>query len=268
MSLVVETHDRAEAAAQALTRHREARYLGGGTILMRAVNHADPAVRRVVRSTDPALAEVRSSGGRVEIGAGVTMAGLIEHRDTSFLAPVARRVGGPAVREMATVGGNLFAEHPYGDLAVALLALGATVRGADGRDGALADLLAARERGGLVLSVSVERPSGDEFRFAKLSRVRPKGVSVMSLAAWLPRRGGRVAGARVAWGAMAPTPVRSPAVERALEGRTLDPDGVAPALAAATEGLDPPTDALATEWWRREVAPVELRRLLLGEADP
>ena len=268
MSLAVETHDRIEAAAQALSRDREARYLGGGTILMRAVNHADPGVRRIVRSTDPALAGIRSSGGRVEIGAGVTMAELTRHRDTAFLAPVAGRVGGPAVREMATVGGNLFAEHPYGDLAVALLALGGVARTSDGRETDLADLLAARGRGsGLVVAVSVERPSGDEFRFRKLSRVRPKGVSVMSLAARLPRRGGRVSGARVAWGAMAPTPVRAPAVERALEGRALDPDGIAPALAAATEGLRPPTDALASEWWRREVAPVQLRRLLLGEGE-
>ena len=264
MSVAVETHDRLEGAARALSGG--ARYLGGGTILMRAVNHADPGLRRLLRATDPALREIRESGGRVEIGAGVTMARLAEHRDTAFLAPVARRVGGPAIREMATLGGNLFAEHPYGDLAVALLALGGVARMADGRETALEDLLAARGRGaGLVAAVSVARPSGDDFRFAKLSRVRPKGVSVMSLAAHLPRRGGRVTGARVAWGAMAPTPVRAAAVERALEGRTLDPAGVAPALAVATEGLRPPTDALASEWWRREVAPVELRRLLLGE---
>ena len=248
MSVVVGTHDRIEAAAEAVSRHREARFLGGGTILMRAVNHADPGVRRIVRTTDPALREIRSTGGRVEIGAAVTMARLAEHGDTAFLAPAARRVGGPAIREIATAGGNLFAEHLHGDLAVALLALGGVARPIDGRETPLADLLAARERGaGLVVAVSVERPSGDAFRHAKLSRVRPEGVSVMSLAAWLPRRGGRVSGARVAWGGMAPTPLRAPAVERALEGRTLDAEGIAPALAAATEGLRPPTDALASE---------------------
>jgi CO/xanthine dehydrogenase FAD-binding subunit len=63
---------------------------------------------------------------------------------------------------------------------------------------------------------------------------------------------------------MAPTPIRVPAVERALEGRSLDATGIASALAATTEGLEPPTDALASAWYRREVAPIHLRRLLLG----
>jgi CO/xanthine dehydrogenase FAD-binding subunit len=88
---------------------------------------------------------------------------------------------------------------------------------------------------------------------------------VLSIAAHLPVQGGRVAGARVAYGAMAPTPVRVPAVERALDGRSLDEGGIAQAVAAATQGLDPPTDAIASGWYRREVAPVHLRRLLLNQ---
>jgi len=64
---------------------------------------------------------------------------------------------------------------------------------------------------------------------------------------------------------MADTAVRVPAVERALEGASLDQNGVMAALAVATDGLSPPDDALASSWYRREVAPVHLRRLLLGE---
>jgi CO/xanthine dehydrogenase FAD-binding subunit len=95
--------------------------------------------------------------------------------------------------------------------------------------------------------------------------VRPKGVSVISIAAHLPLAGGRIAGARIAYGAMAPTPIRARAVERMLEGRSLDAAGIAPALAAAAEGTSPATDALASAWYRREVAAIHLRRLLLGE---
>jgi CO/xanthine dehydrogenase FAD-binding subunit len=64
---------------------------------------------------------------------------------------------------------------------------------------------------------------------------------------------------------MAPTPIRARAVERALEGRSLDAAGIAPALAAAAEGTSPATDALASAWYRREVVAIHLRRLLLGE---
>ncbi len=56
------------------------------------------------------------------LGAGVTMSQILASRELEFLHPVARVIGGPAVRNMATVGGNLFAPAPYGDLTAALLA--------------------------------------------------------------------------------------------------------------------------------------------------
>jgi CO/xanthine dehydrogenase FAD-binding subunit len=180
-------------------------------------------------------------------------------------------IGGPAVRTTATVGGNLFAPAPYGDLAVALLALDATVSVMSGygeRDIALEEFLASRDRspGALVLSVTCDRPSAPEaFRFRKVARVKPKGVSVLSIAASLPAVGGRVSNPRIAYGAMAPTAIRAKAAERALEGKTLDEPGVAGAVAAA-EGTSPATDAIASAWYRREVVGVHLRRLLLGQA--
>lgn len=268
MPISVETFDRLDGAAAALAAARDARFLGGGTLIMRAVNYGDESFGRIVRTTDAGLREIASDGRRVRIGAGTTMSRIAAERTLDFLAPVARVIGGPAIRNMATVGGNLFAPHPYGDLAAALLVLDAKVqlaaRGVRMEIG-LDELL--RERGHshpLVASVSVERPSAGAFRFLKVSRVKPKGIALMSIAAWLPVSGGRIAGARIAYGGMAPTPVRVPAVERALEGRSLDEAGIVPALAVATEGLDPPTDAIASAWYRRQVAPVHLKRLLLG----
>ena len=82
------------------------------------------------------------------------MAQIIANRELAFLHPVARAVGGPAIRNMATVGGNLFAPSPYGDFTAALLALDATVAmqgGYSGRETPLEEFLAsraARERTG------------------------------------------------------------------------------------------------------------------------
>ena len=61
-----------------------------------------------------------------------------------------------------------------------------------------------------------------------------------------------------------PTPLRAKSAERALEGRTLDAAGIATVLAVAAEGTNPTDDAIASAWWRREILPVHLRRLLLG----
>jgi CO/xanthine dehydrogenase FAD-binding subunit len=257
----VETYPTLAEAARALGR--DAVYLGGGTIVMRDVN-AGTAPARVLRTTDPALREIRLSGDTVTLGAGVTMSDVLAHRELDFLHPVARLIGGPQVRNMATVAGNLYAAHPYGDFAAALLALGARVVSA-GQGGVrpVEDVLRDRDRGGLIAAIELPRPrDARAFGFLKVSRVKPKGVSVLSLAALLPREGGRIRGARVAWGAMGPTPLRSVAVERALEGQALDAAAIGRAVAVAAEGLEPPTDSVATGWYRREVAGVHLKRLL------
>lgn len=257
----VETYPTLADAARAMGR--DAVYLGGGTIVMRDVN-AGTAPARVLRTTDPALRELRVSGDTATLGAGVTMADVLAHRDLEFLHPVARLIGGPQVRNMGTVAGNLFAPHPYGDFAAALLALGARVVFA-GQGGArsVEEVLRDRERAGLVASIEVPRPRDPRaFGFLKVSRVKPKGVSVLSIAALLPREGGRIRGARVAFGAMGPAPLRAAAVERVLEGQALDAATISRAAGVAAEGLDPPTDPVASGWYRREVAGVHLGRLL------
>ena len=269
MTVAVTTCATMGEAASLLGQRRDARYFGGGTLLMRALNEGDVCIGALIRSTDRALLDLRLSGSRLEIGAGVSMATLLASRDAAFLHAPARLIGGPAVRSAATIGGNLFAPPPYGDMAAALLALDATVRlaGDPRRELPLEDVIAARARSPapLVATILVPRPAQPEaFRFLKVSRVHPKGISVLSIAAHLPLTGGRIGAARVAYNAMAPTPMRARAVERALEGRAPDAAGIADALRVATEGTQPADDAIASAWYRRSVLPVHLGRLLLG----
>jgi len=268
VSVTVKTFPRLAEAAAALSSERGARFFGGGTLIMRAVNEADPGVQTIVRSTDSAASHIGVSSARIDLGCGVTMAAILAERELSFLHPAARAVGGPAIREAATVGGNLFAPTPYGDFATALLALDAMVILAGGfgqREVPLEEFLGRREReSAVVAAVAFKRPAPGTFRFVKVTRAHPKGIAVLSIAAQLPQASGRVAGARIAYGAMAPTSVRAKSAERALEGRSLDADGIAPALAVASAGAAPADDPIASAWWRREILPVHLRRLLLG----
>lgn len=260
----VETFPTASEASNAL--NGQTAYLGGGTLVMRALNYGAQDFTRIVRTTDPAMRQIAGAGDRISIGAGVTMAEIVGSSDVAFLAPVAQSVGGPAVRNMATVGGNLFAGHPYGDFTAALLALDGTVRMANGSEQKLEDFLTGRDSvQGLVTSVSLMRPMGRDFRYRKISRVKPKGISVMSIAAWLPSSAGRLANPLVAFGAMGTTPLRAKGVEAALNGAVLDANGIRPALEAVARDFEPPDDAVASSWYRREVAPVHLRRLLLDE---
>ena len=271
MTVALETCHALRDAANLLGRAPSARFLGGGTLLVRAINEGEADFSTLVRCLDSALFETRVSGPRIRLGAGITMAGILASRDLDFLHPAARSVGGPAVRAQATLGGNLFAPPPYGDLCAALLALDARVSvqsGYSARDISVEELLRRRGDGTreVVTSVELARPrDARSFRFRKVSKVHPKGVSLLTIAARLEESGGRLTGVRVAYANMAPAPVRALAVERALEGRRLDRESIAVAAAAAVDGCSPPTDALASSWYRREVAPVHLSRLLLGE---
>ena len=272
MTVRLQTFETLRDASALVGRDPSARFLGGGTLLVRALNEDVADFSTLVRCTDRALTDTHTSGSRVRIGARVTMAGILEISDLAFLHPAARSVGGPAVRAQATVGGNLFAPPPYGDFTAALLALDARVSVQSGyspRDVPLEEFLRDRDAPARGVAVGVEftRPrDGRAFRFLKVPKVRPKGVSLLTIAAKLEDSAGRLSGVRVAYSNMGPTPMRAAAVERALEGRRLERSSVEVAAAVASDGCSPPTDAIASAWYRREVLPVHLVRLLLGGA--
>ncbi|MFN6254044.1 MAG: FAD binding domain-containing protein [Acetobacteraceae bacterium] len=260
MAVTIEKHATVGDAQRALGG--DAVYLGGGTILMREIN-AGLVQGRIIRSTDPVLKQIRQSGDGFEIGAGVTMSALANHAELAFLHTVVRAIGGPQIRNMATIGGNLFAEPPYGDLAAALLALGARLVMAGGQARPIEEFFRDRKRAGLITAIQLPRPRDSKsFAFHKVSRVKPKGVSVMSFSALLPRDAGRLRGVRIACIGLGPGPLRAFSAERALEGQVLDAASITRAAQLVTDGSEPPTDALASSWYRREVAGVHLKRLL------
>jgi CO/xanthine dehydrogenase FAD-binding subunit len=238
---------------------------------MRALNEGDISISTIVRASEHALKRIDAAGARVTIGAGVTFAQILNQRDLAFLHAAARSIGGPAVRNMGTVGGNLFAPSPYGDFTVALLALDATIAmqgGLGTREVSIEEFLQSRDRqaGQLVLSISCQKPASlDAFRYRKVTRIKPKGGSVITIAAHLPMSGGRIVGARIALGSMAPTQIRAIGAERALEGRPLEASTIAAAAAAVAEGASPANNALGSTWYRREIVGVHLRRLLSGQ---
>jgi CO/xanthine dehydrogenase FAD-binding subunit len=263
MPLALKTFPTVAEASAAL--NTGAIYLGGGTLIVRAANEGDISVESFVRSTDAALSRIEVKGSAVTLGASVTMAAIARHKDLAAIAKAARAVGGPAIRNMASVGGNLFAPAPYGDFAVALLALDATIETAGGGMPIEQFLAGRKKQKGIVTAVRVKLPAADSFRFVKVSRVKPKGVSVLSIAALIETGAdGAVNSARIALGAMADRPLRAKAAEAALVGAKLTEDGIAKAVAAIGEGTSPITDPIASAWYRAEVLPVHFRRLLLG----
>lgn len=266
MPLTLQTFPTTDAAGAALAADGASRYLGGGTLVVRDANEGDISFSSYIRATDPALSSIAVEGGRATIGASVTMGRLIADVRLHCLSKAAHSVGGPAIRNMATAGGNLYAPAPYGDLGVALLALDATVE-ISGASVPLAQFFIDRDTRharSVIKSISFVLPGDGALRFAKTARVKPKGVSVVTIAAVIEENNGAITNARVAYGCMADRPMRARSVEAALIGKPRTAEGIADALAIATEGTDPVTDAIASAWYRSQVLPVHLGRLLLA----
>jgi CO/xanthine dehydrogenase FAD-binding subunit len=214
--------------------------MGGGTTVMPAVHAGALDATRVVGLGRAGLATVERSGGRTTIGAMTTLATLSSLDGVPALASAAAAVGGPALRNMATVGGNLIVG---GDVATALLALEAEVVLGGRRVPVERFWDEFRPGTEIVTAVAFDDDAGSVFlRWARRAANSPAVVCVA------------VAGGRVALGGVAPHPVRSHAAEAAG-----DPEE---AGAAAAEEVDPPTDAIASAWYRRRMTELFVRRAL------
>jgi CO/xanthine dehydrogenase FAD-binding subunit len=233
--------------------------LGGGTLVMPRVNTGAVPVDALISLRNAGLDGLRVTGDTVEVGAAVTLARLAE---LEFLRPVVRSIASPPVRNLATVGGNLFAAQPHGDLAVALLALDArldVLSTAGPRTASVGDPIAPNE---VVTAVRFALPK--VWRYRKAMRRKHNSASIVTVAAALELDGDVVTHARIALGGVAPTPVRARAAEQALIGRPLH-EAAEAAAQAAHEGTAPFDDAYASAWYRARVLPVHVRRALLEE---
>lgn len=243
--------------------------IAGGTSVMPQLNLRPTAPALIVSLRRAGLSGVTVSGADVTVGSTTTLSQLAAHEALTFLRPAIESIASPSVRNLATVGGNLLVEHPYGDLAVALLALDAQVD-LDGPDGPqtvpMADLSGGRAEGArLVTAVRFVAPEPGQWSFTKAMRRRRNSAAIVTVAAVVRQRDGMVTEARIALGGLGAGAVRAVAAERLLRGGPLDRDRVEAAGRAAADEVDPITDAYASGWYRRRVLPVHIRRALLGE---
>ena len=112
MALAYQSFNDAQAASHFLAERRTARLLAGGTLLVRRVNEGDVSIGIYVRLLAPQIKQINAAGNTIHLGAGVTMSAIAKVPALAFLAPVARSIGGPAVRSAATVSRKLSHRAP------------------------------------------------------------------------------------------------------------------------------------------------------------
>jgi len=181
-------------------------------------------------------------------------------------------IGSRQIRNMATLGGNICNASPSADGAPALLVLGAdaVIAGPDGErrlpieDFFIGPGKSAIQPGELLKNVVIPRPSKHSGSFYLRHTTRAwMDIAFVGVAAAITLDDeGHIASARIALGAVAPTPMRAIQAERILPGTAPEDEVFTEAGRIAASEANPIDDLRASADYRRHLVRVLTRRAL------
>lgn len=263
-----------------LGQHPQAIPMAGGTdLLVRLRGQTAPDDRPLLFLEKVAdLRGFRMEGKNLSIGAAETFSRIIADplvlKHAPMLAVAAEYIGGPALRNMASIGGNICTASPAGDSLLPLYLHEATIEIASSsgmRSLPISTFITGPARNALSTGEIVTKillPTSDCFplyHFEKIGLRRSMAIAVASFAGRVRMAtDGTVAEARFVWGSVAPTIMRFPALEQHLMGARLDSTTICRAAEIVRSGISPIDDIRATADYRRSVAVNLLIRFLEG----
>jgi len=222
---------------------------------------------------------VRNDNGKIRIGALTTIQELVsspvlrEHYEV--FRDIASKFGGPAIVNVATVGGNICAASSSEDLIPALLVLDAKVRVVSKQGERVIDLehfLIGKRQTGihpneiLVETMFNEVDDQSACAFEKIGMRNSLIIAFLNCSVFLKlaKESRRIEEVKIAMNRMAgKIPSRAKKTEAELRGNTLTKGNVENAVRALLSELRLTSDFRASEKYRREVAPVMFKRTLI-----
>jgi xanthine dehydrogenase FAD-binding subunit len=259
-------------------QHPDAQLMAGGTDLLVSLRHTPQPERAIIGLER--IEELRRidelPDNSVSIGAAVTFGSIVRSpllkARYPLLTQAASTVGGPAIRNMASIGGNIVTASPAADSLPALYLLDARLElrsAAGSRTVGIAEFILGPRRtllqpGEIISRIILPPATGWDLQlFEKVGRRKSLAIAVASLAATVRLAAdGTVTEARFAWGSVGPTIVRCPAAETLLKGQPLSEAVLTEAAALVRKTVSPIDDIRATADYRRSVAGNLLLRLV------
>ena len=262
-------------------RGASARVMTGGTDLivnMRVGRRQPDLVIDGKRIPDLNELTVNESG--LIIGGAVSCRLLWENeqirKDYPAVIDSAELIGGVAIQGRATFGGNLCNAAPSADGIPTLIVLGASahIAGPGGtRDVPVEEVCVAPGKTSLAdneILISIRVPAPAANSGAKFLRFIPRNemdIAVVNAAASVVLDGGKFAAARIAVGAVAPTPLFVKEAGDALVGKPVSEESIAEAAQIAMEAAKPIADMRGTVKQRKHLTKVLVSRTLKGAVE-
>ena len=252
--------------------------IAGGTNLIPEMRDGVKTPQVLVDVSDlRELVGIQLDTDSITIGAATTIAdiaaSLVIREHVPILSKAAAELGNPLTRNRATIGGNLANASPCADTAPPLLALEATVHITDagGKERAvpidkffMGYKLTRLGPGDVMTRITLSLP-GREAKggHTKLGLRKAASICVASVALMLVKENGHIAKARIAFGSVAPQPIRAHALETLLEGNTINDALLAECDELVKKEISPIDDIRGTQNYRQAATGVILRRNLL-----
>lgn len=216
-----------------------ARLIAGGTdLLLEMQQGIQPPVETLVDVCNlQELNALEIRGEELFIGAAVPLNKIVVSTDVKenaqALVEACSLIGGPQVRNSATLGGNVAHALPAADGTIALLALNAyaeTINKKGLRRTGIEDLFLGPRQSKIEsdqeLLVGFYLPLQKKAQASAFNRVmRPQGVAlpILNMAVWLERDKDRIIDAHIALGPSGPRPFRARNAEKCLISGRYDP---------------------------------------------
>jgi xanthine dehydrogenase FAD-binding subunit len=256
-----------------------ARCIAGGTDLLLDLQQGrHPPLHTLVDvSAMPETSTLEIRSQELFIGAAVPLSQIVrsplavEH--SQALVEACALIGGPQVRNTATLGGNVCHALPAADGTIALLAheAQAEIARANGlRKVSLSELFAGPGKSTLdphnEILVGFYLPLKKPCQGSAHRRVmRPQGVAIaiLNMAVWIEREADRIQSIHISLGPSGPTPFRARRTEEFWCGRTFSLELFAPGLKIVLEEAHFRTSPhRATQEYRRHLAGILLEETL------
>jgi carbon-monoxide dehydrogenase medium subunit len=273
-----------EAAALLGNRDLQVRAMAGGTDLLVQLRAGRfdidviVDIKHIPETNQLSYAPVEG----LTIGAAVPCCRIYEDRQIRELYPAivdsAFLIGGVAVQGRATFGGNVCNAAPSGDSLPTLIVLGASCRifGPGGERVIPVEQFftgpgtTVLEQGELLVSLQVPPPSPNSgARYLRFIPRNEMDIAVVGVGAKVDLNDNlqKIVAARIALGAVAPTPVLIREAGDSLIGKAPSEETFSEAAAIAREAVRPITDMRGTIAFRQHLVSILVKQALQGAVD-
>lgn len=265
-----------DEAIDILANDTQAKIIAGGTDLLVQMRHRALEPELIVDVRRLPFNAIVADHEKVTIGSGVSHTQIVNsdvlRQYFPILVQASKLVGGPSIRNRATLGGNLVNASPAADSIPPLLAhdAEAVIVGKNGsRTLPLNDFytgyrqtqLAADE---LLQAIKIPLPAVPSAAYLiKYGNRRSLYIAVLNIAINIGvSAAGVVEHARIALGCVGPTVFLAKSAEAVLQGKQLDQQSIAAAARLTQEEATPISDLRASADYRSKMVAVLVRRAL------